>query len=221
MNLLVGPRGREDPRPDVLGELDRGRPRSTRRRVDEHAFAGSEIGAVVEPEPGEMKGEVERGGAGKWDRLRHVEGRNDRTDREFGEAAVGALGHRDDAATLPFVGALAARVDDPHDLHARAVRQLGTHHHVAAGDAFEIVEIERDGLHPNADLAGLGCRDGNGVESEYLRGATVFVRPPCSHRAIRVLHRCSPAPGFSGLLAVLTAPTGQGQHLLAEVERCV
>ena len=47
------------------------------------------------------------------------------------------------------LGAVAARVDDAHHFHARAVRQLGAHHHVPAGDAFEVVEVERDGLHAN------------------------------------------------------------------------
>ena len=74
-----------------------------------------------------------------------------------------------------------ARVDDAHDLHARAVRQLGPHHHVAAGDALEVVEVERDRLHPHPHLAGPGSGIGAVVELQHLERLSVPVHPPGAH----------------------------------------
>ena len=152
--------------------------------MDEHALAGLQLGAVEEAEPREVEREVERGRAGQRDRLGHLERRHGRADRVLGEAAVGALRHRDDAPPLPLLGAGAARVDDAHHLHAGAVRQLGPHHHVAAGDALEVVEVERDRLHLNPQLARLGLRNRHRVEPEHLGRPAVLVGAPRPHRAI-------------------------------------
>ena len=80
----------------ALRELDRRRPGAAGRGVDQHALTRLQVGAVVEPEPREVKREVERGGVGERNRLRHVERGHDRADRVLGEAAVRTLGHRDD-----------------------------------------------------------------------------------------------------------------------------
>ena len=56
--------------------------------------------------------------------------------------------------------------------------QLGSHHHVAARDALEVVEVQRDRLHLHAHLAGFGRGDRDGVEAQRLERRAVFVRPP-------------------------------------------
>ena len=116
---------------------------------------------------------------------------------------------------------VAARVDDAHDLHARAVRQLGPHHHVAAGDPLEVVEVERDRLHPHPHLAGLGLGDRHGRRAAAPRagrrtrctrharmvppGDPVIV-PPCRARSSG--RSCVPRRGRSAL--------GGGAHAVDE-----
>ena len=162
-DLLVGAGGREDARAGVLRELDRRRAGATGGRVDQHALTRLQLRAVEQPEPGQVEREVERGCVGERDRVRHLERRNDRTDRVLGEPAVRTFGHGNNALALPITHAVTGRVDDAHDLHAGAVRQFRPHHHVAAGDAFEIVEVQRDRLHAHAQLAGFG--EGIGTSS--------------------------------------------------------
>src|SRR5439155_21092160 len=98
------------------------------------------------------------------------------------ESTEGAAGGGDHPAAGPRLRPGAARVDDAHDLHAGAVRELRPHHHVAAVDAFEIVEVERDRLDPDPYLVRLGLGDRDGVELQHLERIAVPVNAPRSHR---------------------------------------
>ena len=182
-DLLVGAGRREHPGARVDRELDRGRSGTSGRGVDQYRLSSSELGAVEEPEPREMKREVQRSGVGKRDRLGHGEHRDGRADRELGVTTECLRGHRYDARVLPLLGAGPAGVDDAHHLHPRRIRQLGAHHHVAAGDALEVVEVERDRLHPHAHLSRPGLGDRNGVEPQDLERFAVLVRAPRAHGA--------------------------------------
>ena len=77
--------------------------------------------------------------------------------------------------------AVTARLDDAEDLHARAVGELGPHHHVAAGDALKIVEVQRNGLHPHAHLVRPRLGQSRRVELEHLERRSVLVDPPRAH----------------------------------------
>ena len=156
--------------------------------MDQHALTALEFGAIEQPEPGEVEGKVEGSRVRQGNLVGHLEGGHQRTHRVLGEAAVGTPWHRHHALVLPAVGAVTAGLDHAHHLHAGAVRQLGTHHHVAAGDAFQIVQVERDGLHADAHLACLRLGDRHGVELQHLgRVRAVLVRPPGAHRSWRQL----------------------------------
>ena len=94
-----------------------------------------------------MEREVQRGGVGEREIVGQREHRHRRTDRVLGVPAVApASASPRPRAPMPLLGARAARVDHAHDLHPRAVRELGPHHHVAAVDPLEVVEVERDRL---------------------------------------------------------------------------
>jgi len=184
-HLLGGAGGREYARALVDGELDGGRAGAAGAGVDEHALTGAQVGAVEETEPGEVEGEVERSRIGQRNLRGHVERRHDGADGVLGEAAVGAARHRDHPSPLPRLGTGAAGVDHAHDLHAGAVRQLGLDHHVAAGDALEVVQVERDRLHAHPHLARLRLGNRHAVELQHLgRARAVLVRPPRAHRPL-------------------------------------
>ena len=112
-----------------------------------------------------MEGKEQCRGIGKRNRFVDFKRRDCGADDIFSESTKGLLGDSSDALAHPLLGTLATRIDDAERFHARAVGELGADHHVAAGDAFKVVEVQRDGLSFDANFTGAGNGDLNLVEA--------------------------------------------------------
>ena len=115
-----------------------------------------------------MEREQQGGGGRQRDVVGHIEHAGARTDRVLGVPAMGLAGDGGDPTAEQVLGAGADGVDGAEDLHAGGVGECRCGHHVAAGDAFEIVEVEWDRLDRDAHLAGARRRHLDGVELEHL-----------------------------------------------------
>jgi hypothetical protein len=71
-------------------------------------------------------------------------------------------------ADRDVLDAVAERVDDADTLHAQHRREL-RREPVAATDDVQIGGVNRRGLHPHADLAGLGLGRGTGLQAQHVR----------------------------------------------------
>ena len=197
-HLLVGARGREHARAAVHGELDRRRSRAARRR------RGSARSRRLAGRRG-RRGRARRGGTGSTARPRRAaescrasrtptrpgrsRTRRSRRCAPFGIATTRRPCHA--SAPAPHASTIA------HHLHARAVRQLGAHHHVAAGDALEIVQVERDRLHANEHLARLGLRNAARCRvgaPRWVARRTRGCATRASWRSSRMCNRSGPRP---------------------------
>jgi len=145
-----------------------------------------ELPPFEEGEGGEMKGEVDGRGLGRRHLLRHRKRHRRRTHRVLRVPAERTVRDGAHALSLPGLGAGAARLDAPEDLHARHVGQVGLHRAIVAADSVEVVEVDRERFHANANLA--GPRHGllDGLERENVGRFSVAMHAPRSHRFSRI-----------------------------------